>query len=403
LAGRPDTEVLIIGAGPVGLVTALRLAQQNIPFTLCEAEATLAADLRASTLHPPTLDMLATLGLAGELDAQGLRCPSWQVRMHETHEKAEFELALIAAHTHHPWRLQCEQFRLCHAAWERLRGQHDIRLGTRVVKLRPEADGVTAVLANADGELSLRADWVVGADGAHSLARRFVDREFAGHSYPETTILATTPFPFEEALPLLSNVNYVWWAGGTFSLLRLPTIWRCSLYPDPGESIEAALEPEAIQRKLQRIVPRTEAYEVRQLRPYRIHMRLAASYRLGRIVLAGDAAHLNSPSGGMGMNAGIHDAFALTAALAAIRRGASDSLLDEYSTSRRQVAAAEILSQADNNRARMQERDPDVRQQLFNELKATAADPERATSHLLRTSMITGLRNSAASWYEECL
>src|SRR3546814_17447223 len=97
----------------------------------------------------------------------------------------------------------------------------------------------------------------------------------------------------------------------TFSLMRLPDLWRCSLYPDAGESIEEATQPENVERKLQQIVPTGQPYVVEEIRPYRIHMRIVDRYRNGRIVLAGDAAHLNSPSGGMGMNGGIHDAHEL--------------------------------------------------------------------------------------------
>jgi len=401
LPARPDTAVLVIGAGPVGLVAALRLAASGVPFILCEAEPVLAEDLRASTFHPPTLDLLDSLGLSVPLHELGLKCPSWQVRIHETHEKAEFHLELIADQTRHPWRLQCEQFRLCHLARDRLAAlAADLRWGTRVTALHPDDSGVDVECESASGSSRLRARWVIGADGARSLARQLVDPEFAGFSYPETTILATTSFPFEQHLPGLSNVNYTWWREGTFSLLRLPQLWRLSLYPDAGESLEQALLPGAIERKLQRIVAAPEPYAVGQVRPYRIHQRLASRYRAGRVLLAGDAAHLNSPSGGMGMNAGIHDAFALTRALAGVLAGGDERLLDEYASQRRRVAEDEILRQSDGNRARMQERDPATRRALFDDLVRTANDPDLARPYLLRSSMITGLRSSGAHLYE---
>jgi 3-(3-hydroxy-phenyl)propionate hydroxylase len=225
--------------------------------------------------------------------------------------------------------------------------------------------------------------------------------DFPGDTYPETTILATTPFDFAAVFEGLSNVNYIWTKhpafSGTFSLLRVPGKWRASLYPAPGETIEEALQPEAIERKLQAIHPKGSAYDVPDLRPYRIHQRIVETYRIGRLMLAGDAAHLNSPSGGMGMNGGIHDAMELAATLAAVWRGdAEDALLDRYTRRRRPVAQAEIIAQADRNRARMRETDPERRAKMLADLQRIAGDPAAARDHLLRSSMIAGLRTASS-------
>ncbi len=147
--------------------------------------------------------------------------------------------------------------------------------------------------------------------------RRAIDVELSGDIYPETTILATTLYPFHDKLEGLSNVSYCWKPDGTFSLLRLPGVWRVSLYAREGQTTEQALEDEAQQDLLHDIVPDAGRIEVLETRPYRIHRRLASAYRKGRVFLAGDAAHLNSPSGGMGMNGGIHDAFSLCEKLVA--------------------------------------------------------------------------------------
>ena len=198
-------------------------------------------------------------------------------------------------------------------------------------------------------------------------------------------------------LPELSNVNYVWCKEGTFSLLRLPSIWRCSLYSDPDETVEQALEPAAIERKLQRIVPRSEPYNIVEIRPYRIHRRLIDNYRAGSVVFAGDSAHLTSPSGGMGMNGGIHDAVNLTDKLIAIlRQGASEDLLDQYTRQRRPVAEEEILAQSHINRMRMQRRDAAWRAEEMSRLQALIASPEQHREHLLKSSMISGLARAAA-------
>jgi 3-(3-hydroxy-phenyl)propionate hydroxylase len=391
-------KVLIVGAGPVGLVCAMRLAEAGLPVTIIEAEAAVHEDLRASTWHPPTLDMLDIYGLAAPLIAQGLITPSWQIRLHNTGERAEFDLGLLKDDTRHPYRLQCEQYRLGHLLVPRLQANPlvTLRFSTRLTGFTLHADGVLATVEDAAGAHSIAASWLIGADGARSTVREGLGAEFEGLTYPETTILATTRFPFHEHLEGLSNVNYVWSDWGTYSLLRLPHLWRCSLYPEEGESIDEALTPASIERKLQRIVPKSGPYEVMEVRPYRVHQRIVRDYRQGRIVLAGDAAHINSPSGGMGMNGGIHDAFNLTDKLIKVLRGeAGEALIDLYARQRRPIARDEILKQADRNRSRMQERDPERRRQELAELQAIAGDPVRARAHLLKSSMIEGLRRAA--------
>ena len=390
-------DAVIIGAGPVGLVAALRLARMGHAVTVLEAEPDISEELRASTFHPPTLDMLETLGLAAPLVAQGLETPTWQIRLHETGEKAEFDLGVLKDDTAFPFRLQAEQWKLSRLLLAALGpAGAAVRFGHRVASLAQDADGVTV----AGEGFSFRARYAIGCDGARSVVRGAMGQNFSGETYPETTILATTAFPFHEAMPGLSNVNYIWTErpefSGTFSLLRVPGKWRASLHTAPDEDVDAALQPDAIQRKLQAICPQPSDYVVEDLRPYRIHQRIVADYRTGRLLLAGDAAHLNSPSGGMGMNGGIHDAFELADTLDQVLKGSDAALLDRYTRRRRPIAEREIIAQADRNRARMRERDPARRRAMLAELQATAADPGKARAHLLRSSMIAGLRAAAA-------
>ena len=392
----PEHNIVIVGAGPVGLFTALRLSEFGIDCVVLEAETELQEDLRASTFHPPTLDMMEEYGITAKLLQAGRICPTWQIRMHSTGERAEFDLSMLEGETRHPYRLQCEQSKLCRFLYDELRTRSnvDVLLGHTVKSVAEHDDGVHLSVETAEDSRVISARYVIGADGARSIVRKTMGLQFEGVTYPETTILATTHFRFEEHLDNLSGINYVWKPGGTFTLLRLPDLWRCSLYPDEGETIEEATSRPSIERKLQQIVPLDEFHNVLEVRPYRLHMRIVNDYRKGRLVLVGDAAHLNSPSGGMGMNGGLHDAYILTDKFRQMACGASASLLDQYTRQRRPVAHEQILKQADGNRKRMQERDPGKRQDAFDKLKAVIADKEECKTFLMNSSMITGWRRS---------
>ena len=397
---NPECEVAIAGAGPVGLTLAYLLSLQGISVVVVERAAGLTEDLRASTFHPPTLDMLDTIGLGGNLVSEGLICPDWQIRLHPSGERAVFDLSVLAADTAHPYRLQCEQWKLSRLLMSQLtrQGTVDVRFGTAAAGITQDDLGVSLEVDTGEtGEReTIRARFVIGADGARSFVREAVGLDFTGRTYPETTLLVTTTFPFEDHLEGLSNVSYCWRAGGNFSLLKVPGRWRISVYPREDAPIEDQMQDDAIEAALQVIVARPDRYDVLEKRPYRVHQRIVPDYRAGRVVLAGDAAHLNNPSGGMGLNGGIHDAFELSAALQDMLRGtAGPGRLDLYTRRRRPVASEQILMQADRNRARMRERDPAKRREILAGLQEITADREKLRDYLLRSSMIEGLRMAA--------
>jgi 3-(3-hydroxy-phenyl)propionate hydroxylase len=390
-------DIIIAGAGPVGLSAALVLGASGVHVELFEAADVLPNELRASTFHPPTLDMLAPYGVTTAMLAQGLICPNWQVRMHPSGERAVFDLSVLAGETEHPYRLQCEQSKLAAILLDKVRALAtvEVSFGRKVVDAGSSDDGASFTVEQGGERRVVRGRYAIGADGARSAVREALGVGFDGDIYPETTILATTTFPFETRLEGISNVSYCWKASGTFSLLRLPGLWRTSLYARDGKSVEETLTDDGIQDLMHDIVPLPGRFDVLETRPYRIHQRLATTYRKGRVFLAGDAAHLNSPSGGMGMNGGIHDAFNLAAKLLAALRDGDERDLDLYEAQRRPVAQDAIIAQAHQNRTRMQERDPERRKRLLADLRATARDPARLKAYMLRTSMIDGLRRAA--------
>ena len=250
------SEVVIAGAGPAGLTLALRLARHGIYATVLEALDAPGRELRASTFHPPTLDLLDEDGITPQLIAHGLIAPAWQVRMHASGERAEFDLSILRGHTRHPYRVQCEQSKLVDFLLARLASHYPqvrVCFGHRVTALEQHADSVMMVCGASAGGQRFTARHAVGCDGARSAVRKQLGLGFEGETFPENVILAATDFPFHDHVPNLSHINYCWKDDGTFSLLRLPNLWRVSLYPDQGESAEAALaELQAIARDPER-------------------------------------------------------------------------------------------------------------------------------------------------------
>ncbi len=392
-----DTFTLIVGAGPVGLVLAWRLARCGHAVRVLEREPALVPMLRSSTFHPPTLDLLDEDGIGEALHAAGRKTPTWQIRLHETGERAEFDLSAIGDATRHPWRLQCDQAVLVNTleAWLNQHAPGSVVRGAEVQGVGQDEHSAWVQWTEAGVAHTLRGEFIVGCDGSRSVVRESIGAEFEGTVYPETTVLVTTTFPFEDHLPGLSGINYVWAADGTYSLLRLSDVWRVSLHPQDDESIEALMQPARLADRLAFITPSARHAPIGEVRPYRVHQRLAAHWFKGRIAIAGDAAHLNHPKGGMGMNGGIHDAFELAESLIDIARGDErNSCLGRYQARRMPVMRDEIIGQADANRARMWEPSLEGRQKMLGDLQAVASDPVRARAHLLRTSMIDGLRRS---------
>ena len=384
-------SVLIVGAGPVGLTLAWRLIESGIPVKVFETEKQITDQLRASTFHPPTLDMFKPSGISDELIALGRITPTWQIRMHETGERAEFDLSILKSDTAHPYRLQCHQSELSRALYRRLpAGTVRFDAEVEAVGQNDNEAWLTCNGVNYSGSI------VVGCDGARSLVRKTMQVEFSGGTYPDNTILVTTRFPFHEHLSDLSGVNYIWKSGGTYSLLRLPDVWRISLHPLPEQTPEQALEDSAIHAQTREILPDAPQIEILEKRIYRVHHRVASRYRNGRLFVAGDAAHLNSPKGGMGLNGGIHDAFLLAELLEQVASGAKPALLDSYERQRQPIAKDEIIAQADNNRKRMNTTDPKQRLQHLRSLQSIVEDKEKCREYLLKSSMISGLKRAAS-------
>ena len=393
---RRHDRIVVGGGGPVGAVTALLLAQAGLPVTLLEHERGVVLDYRASTFHPPTLDLLEESGITDALVAMGLIAPTMQIRDRRQGRIAEFDLSALKHDTHHPYRLQCEQFKLVEWAYGRLRAMGaDLRLGHRIASLARAADEVLIEVESDAGRETLAADILIACDGGRSIVRKALGIDFEGFTYPEHFGVAGTRFDFHSCLADICSVNYTADPVEWFLLLQIPDMWRIVLPADASRRPEDALSERSLQASLQNILPRTEDYEITVRAIYRVHQRIAKTYRSGRVFLAGDAAHLNNPLGGMGLNGGLHDAISLTDRLIAVWHGhADEAVLDGYEPQRRSEAINAIQAITARNKRLMEERDPDIRERNLDELRRTAADPALSYQYLLDASMISSLRRS---------
>jgi 3-(3-hydroxy-phenyl)propionate hydroxylase len=392
-----NDRVIVVGAGPVGLTAALALVRRGIPTVLLASEPALVMELRGSTFHPPTLDLLDEFAVVPRMITAGLKAPTWQFRDRETGPVATFDLSALAQETNHPYRVQCEQWKLMQFLEEELRSLPgaDIRFGHQVTGVSQTDDHVTVTARVQSEDVAITGRYLVAADGAHSAVRRALGVEFEGFTYPELFLIASTNFPFEDTLTDIAYVNYIADPQEWLVLLRVPNLWRV-LVPAPEDSDRAALlSDESLQQVLQRVVRRAEPYDIAHRSVYHVHQKVAKSFRHGRVLLAGDAAHINNPLGGMGMNGGIQDAFNLADKMQDIWAGADDRALDRYDRQRRTVAVEAVQAQTHRNRQVISERDPAVREKALDELRRIAGDKVAARDYMLKSSMIASMRRAA--------
>jgi 3-(3-hydroxy-phenyl)propionate hydroxylase len=391
---HPVTErVLIAGAGPVGLVAAANLVRHGIPVTVLEAGPDLSMESRASTFHPPTLDMLADLGVVEPLIAQGLIAPKFQYRNRRDGLIAQFDFGDIADQTRHPFRLQCEQSKLTRILHDKLRTDpnFEIAFASPVRAVAQTGDSVT-VMVERDGRTETQSyRWLIGADGARSDVRRSLDIEFGGFTWPDRYLVVSTPFDFHSVISGLATVSYVADPVRWHFLLQIPGLWRVMFRIAPEESDELALSEDFVTELMAQVVPGIDRYEVAHTTLYRVHQRVAQSFRRGRAFLIGDAAHVNNPLGGMGMNGGIHDAMNLTERLIEVRRGNKpETELDRFEQQRRLVTKEYVERQSIQNKRNLESADNEFRDLL----RRTAADAALTRDYLLRVSMIGSLRRA---------
>jgi 3-(3-hydroxy-phenyl)propionate hydroxylase len=389
------TRVLIAGAGPVGAVTAYRLAQMGIDVILVEPGSHCPEDMRASTLHPPTLDMLEEMGVLEALIADGLKAPVYQYRNRSTGNVISLDMTEIGDVVRYPFRLQCEQFKLARLLTGLL-AEHehgDMRFNHRLLSYEQDGDGVTCLIEGPMAVEHIRCDYLIGADGASSTVRKLVGIGFDGFTYPERFLTLSTAYPVHAHYEGLANVSYMSDEKEWCVLLRVPGLWRVLVPSREQESDESLLSDAKKTAVFDGLVPDGAAIETHHRTLYRVHQRVAATFRVGRVLLAGDAAHLNNPLGGFGMNSGIHDAWNLTGKLRDILLDGADAerLLDHYDRQRRTVANEFVQAQTIRNKAAMEAEAGQGKSPQEAHMEVLAANPELRHEYMLQQAMVRSL------------
>ena len=394
-----EERVFIAGAGPVGMTAAARLLRSGVPVTVFESGDNLSTESRASTFHPSTLDMLEELGAIEGLESQGLQARYLQYRSKDEGILARFDFDGIADLTRHPYRLQCEQWHLTRILLVLLKDNPDFELlfGHSIESCEQDQDGVT-VTAQKDGEtIRRKARFLIGADGASSNVRAALNVEFEGFTWPDRFLVLSTPFDFSEHIPDLDIVSYVADPVQWHFFLKIPDLWRVMLPISSDMADEAALDEAYGRRCLDGVLASAGDADIRHRTLYRVHQRVAKTFRKGRAFLVGDAAHINNPLGGMGMNGGIHDAVNLTGLLAEVWNSNADiETLDLYDRQRRTVTLDAVQKQTIQNKMDLEAANEEDQADFRSRLQSAKASEDGTRRYLERLAMIASLKQASA-------
>ena len=394
------TQVLIAGAGPVGTVAAYYLAQHGVDVAIMEAADSCETDLRSSTLHSPTLNMLAELGITAQLEEQGLRAPVYQYRIRKTGETLSFDLNELAGEVEFPYRLQCEQYKLARLLADALQRHPgaDLRFQHRVISFEQNDECVTVAVETPYAIEKYRADYLIAADGANSIIRKWLGVEFAGFTYPEKFLTLSTEYSLEKHFENLSYVNYIADPEEWLVLLRVPSMWRVLVPVFQEADDEEILSDHRKNRIFDGIMQDGAAVETQHRTIYRVHQRVVRKFNHGRTLLIGDAAHLNNPLGGLGMNSGIHDAWNLCEKLVdVLKHGAdADLLLERFDRQRRTIMHSFIQAQTMRNKKMMEESNEKYLREEWEELQKIHRSDNLRRNFLLKQSMTQSIRDSEA-------
>lgn len=362
---RPDLPVLVVGAGPTGLILAAELIRHGTTCRIIDKAAGPTPLSKATTVQARTLEMLDDMGIVDETLSAGSK--SHGVNIYNGTDRL-LHVSYDELESPYPFLLNVPQSTL-----ERVLGDFvtsvglEVEWGTELIGFTQDAEGVTATLRDADGqEETVRAAWLVGCDGAHSVVRHVLDIGFEGKSYTQWFGLADATLRWALRHDELHGFVH---PTGLFFAIPLPGEERFRVVMEAEEPpVDTELTLEDFQAALDQRGPGNATLsDPGWMSPFRVNARRAATYRVGRAFIAGDAAHIHSPTGGLGLNTGMQDGYNLAWKLALVIRGLADAtLLDSYEAERTPVADA-VLGLAGRLTTMLTLTNP-VSQQLRNHL-----------------------------------
>jgi 2-polyprenyl-6-methoxyphenol hydroxylase-like FAD-dependent oxidoreductase len=344
-------DVIVVGGGPIGFITALGLAQAGVRVSVLESETRIPDAPRAAVYHWSVIDGLERLGIREEVEKAGFPRQDYTYLVLRTGERIEFSMDVLKERTPFPYNLHLGQHRLAEIALRRLAeySHATVRFDTRLTKLSQDVDGVTVQAMTPNGQEEMRAKWLIGADGAASTVRHQLALNFEGMTWPERFIATNVFFDFDRHGYARGTFQVDQDHGAVVAKLDNAGLWRCTYMEDASLPEDSFLE--RLPRKYAAMLPGSVDYTIDRAAPYKMHQRCAPTYRVGRVVLAGDAAHVTNPTGGLGLTSGLLDSFALSPALTAvIMDGADPAVLDRYSDSRREIFLNRVSPQAVANK-----------------------------------------------------
>ncbi len=384
--------VVVAGAGPVGLVTALKIARAGIPVLVLDREPDIIRWPRAVVYHAPTVEMLDRLGLLDELKVAGILKQDYQFRTVNGEILAAPHMSVLTREdTLYPYNLHMPQHELARAILRnllRIPGT-EVRWNARVTDVAQDEGGVTVLLDQDGAPGQIRCRYLIGADGGRSIVRQACGLSFDGYTHPERLVSTNVHYDFEARGFARANfiLDPVHWA--VIVKIDRHGLWRVTYGEDatlPKESVG-----ERIAWHYNSILPDRDPYEVEAYAPFRVHERCASSFRNGRVLLAGDAAHVCNPFGGLGLTSGLLDGDLLGDALPAVIHGkATDDLLDRYAEERRRVFLEVTGPTAAENKRRLKETDPEKKRIDHERLTRVRDDPDFQREILTFTYKLRG-------------